>query len=71
MANGNIHVGNRAFGLNLASREIAGLREAHVNPVLRIGVADNCGELNIQDFATWQRNDRRGARGAALPELLA
>jgi phosphoribosylformylglycinamidine synthase len=38
--------------------------------VLRIGVTDNSGELEIQDVATWQLNDLRGAHEGALAKLF-
>jgi phosphoribosylformylglycinamidine synthase len=38
--------------------------------VLRIGVTDNSGELEIQDVATWQLSDLRGSWSATLPELF-
>jgi phosphoribosylformylglycinamidine synthase len=38
--------------------------------VLRIGVTDNSGQLEIQDIATWQLSDLRGAHEATLPELF-
>jgi phosphoribosylformylglycinamidine synthase len=50
--------------------KFVGLCEARGIPVLRIGVTDNSGELEIQDVATWQLNDLRGAHEATLPELF-
>lgn len=50
--------------------KFVGLCEARGIPVLRIGVTDNSGELEIQDFATWQLNNLRGAHEAPLPELF-
>jgi phosphoribosylformylglycinamidine synthase len=50
--------------------KFAGLCEARGIPVLRIGVTDNSGELEIQDVATWQLNDLRGAHEGTLAELF-
>ena len=50
--------------------KFVGLCEARGIPVLRIGVTDNSGELEIQDVTTWQLNDLRGAHEATLPELF-
>jgi hypothetical protein len=50
--------------------KFVGLCEARSIPVLRIGVTDNSGELEIQDVATWQLNDLSGAHEATLPELF-
>lgn len=44
-----------------------GLFEARGNPVFRIGVTDNSGEIGLQDFATWQINNPRGAHRRTLP----
>jgi phosphoribosylformylglycinamidine synthase len=46
------------------------LCEARGIPVLRIGVTDNSGALEIQDVATWQLNDLRGAWAGTLGELF-
>lgn len=48
----------------------AGLCKARGIPVLRIGVTDNFGELEIQDVANWQLNDLRGAHEGTLAELF-
>jgi phosphoribosylformylglycinamidine synthase len=50
--------------------KFVGLCEARGIPVLRIGVTDNSGELEIQDVATWQLSDLRGSWSATLPELF-
>jgi phosphoribosylformylglycinamidine synthase len=50
--------------------KFVGLCEARGIPVLRIGVTDNSGELEIQDVATWQLNDLRGAHESTLAELF-
>jgi phosphoribosylformylglycinamidine synthase len=50
--------------------KFVGLCEARGIPVLRIGVTDNSGALEIQDVATWQLNDLRGAWAATLGELF-
>ena len=50
--------------------KFVGLCEARGIPVLRIGVTDNSGELEIQDVATWQLNDLRGAHEGTLAELF-
>ena len=50
--------------------KFVGLCEARGIPVLRIGVTDNSGELEIQDVATWQLNNLRGAHEGTLAELF-
>jgi phosphoribosylformylglycinamidine synthase len=50
--------------------KFVGLCEARGIPVLRIGVTDNSGELEIQDVASWQLSDLRGSWSATLPELF-
>ncbi|AOY55539.1 phosphoribosylformylglycinamidine synthase subunit PurL [Candidatus Rhodoluna planktonica] len=50
--------------------KFVGLCEARGIPVLRIGVTDNSGQLEIQDLATWQLSDLRGAWSATLAELF-
>ncbi len=50
--------------------KFVGLCEARGIPVLRIGVTDNSGKLEIQDLATWQLSDLRGGFEATLPELF-
>jgi phosphoribosylformylglycinamidine synthase len=50
--------------------KFVGLCEARGIPVLRIGVTDNSGALEIQDVATWQLNDLRGAWAGTLGELF-
>jgi phosphoribosylformylglycinamidine synthase len=50
--------------------KFVGLCEARGIPVLRIGVTDNSGELEIQNVATWQLNDLRGSSSATLPEIF-
>ena len=51
--------------------KFVGLCEARGIPVLRIGVTDNSGELEIQDIATWQLNDIRASHQGTLAELFA
>ena len=50
--------------------KFVGLCEARNIPVLRIGVTDNTGELEIQDLATWKLEDLRAPWQATLPELF-
>jgi phosphoribosylformylglycinamidine synthase subunit PurL len=50
--------------------KFVGLCEARGIPVLRIGVTDNSGKFEVQDLATWQLSDLRGAHEATLPELF-
>jgi hypothetical protein len=50
--------------------KFVGLCEARGIPVLRIGVTDNSGELEIQDIATWQLNDIRASHQGTLAELF-
>ena len=50
--------------------KFVGLCEARGIPVLRIGVTDNSGELEIQNASTWQLNDLRGAHDGTLAELF-
>jgi phosphoribosylformylglycinamidine synthase len=50
--------------------KFVGLCEARGIPVLRIGVTDNSGELEIQNIATLQLNDLRGAHEGTLAELF-
>ena len=47
-----------------------GLCEARGIPVLRIGVTDDSGELQIQDVADFQLAELRAAWSATLPELF-
>ena len=46
------------------------LCEARGIPVLRIGVTDQSGELEIQDVATWKIADLKNAHSATIPELF-
>ncbi|BDS49645.1 phosphoribosylformylglycinamidine synthase subunit PurL [Rhodoluna sp. KAS3] len=50
--------------------KFVGLCEARGIPVLRIGVTDNSGKFEVQELATWQLSDLRGAHEATLPELF-
>ncbi len=50
--------------------KFVGLCEARNIPVLRIGVTDNTGELEIQDLATWKLDELRAPWVATLPELF-
>ncbi len=50
--------------------KFVGLCEARGIPVLRIGVTDNSGTLEIQDVAGWQLSDLRAAHKGTLAELF-
>ena len=50
--------------------KFVGLCDARNIPVLRIGVTDNTGELEIQDLATWKLYELREPWAATLPELF-
>ena len=50
--------------------KFVGLCDARNIPVLRIGVTDNTGELEIQDLATWKLEELRAPWVATLPELF-
>jgi len=50
--------------------KFVGLCDARNIPVLRIGVTDNTGELEIQDLATWKLGELREPWAATLPELF-
>jgi phosphoribosylformylglycinamidine synthase subunit PurL len=50
--------------------KFVGLCDARSIPVLRIGVTDNTGELEIQDLATWKIDELRKPWKATLPELF-
>ena len=50
--------------------KFVGLCDARNIPVLRIGVTDNTGELEIQDLATWKLEELRNPWVATLPELF-
>ena len=50
--------------------KFVGLCDARNIPVLRIGVTDNTGELEIQDLATWKIEELRTPWEATLPELF-
>jgi phosphoribosylformylglycinamidine synthase len=50
--------------------KFVGLCDARNIPVLRIGVTDNTGELEIQDLATWKLEELREPWAATLPELF-
>jgi phosphoribosylformylglycinamidine synthase len=50
--------------------KFVGLCDARNIPVLRIGVTDNTGELEVQDLATWKLDELRTPWVATLPELF-
>jgi phosphoribosylformylglycinamidine synthase len=50
--------------------KFVGLCEARGIPVLRIGVTDASGQLEIQDLATWNLDDLRNAHGSTIPDLF-
>ena len=50
--------------------KFVGLCDARNIPVLRIGVTDSTGELEIQDLATWKIDELRNAWVSTLPELF-
>ena len=50
--------------------KFVGLCDARNIPVLRIGVTDNTGQLEIQDLATWKLDELRSSWAATLPELF-
>jgi phosphoribosylformylglycinamidine synthase len=50
--------------------KFVGLCEARGIPVLRIGVTDNSGELEIQDLATFPLEDLRNGFKATIPALF-
>jgi phosphoribosylformylglycinamidine synthase len=50
--------------------KFVGLCEARGIPVLRIGVTDASGHLEIQDLATWKIEELRNSNGATIPELF-
>jgi phosphoribosylformylglycinamidine synthase len=50
--------------------KFVGLCDARNIPVLRIGVTDNTGELEVQDLATWKLDELRTPWEATLPELF-
>jgi phosphoribosylformylglycinamidine synthase len=50
--------------------KFVGLCEARGIPVLRIGVTDASGQLEIQDIATWNLEDLKASHGATIPELF-
>ncbi len=50
--------------------KFVGLCEARGIPVLRIGVTDNSGELEIQELATWNLADLGAAHKGTLAELF-
>jgi phosphoribosylformylglycinamidine synthase len=50
--------------------KFVGLCEARGIPVLRIGVTDASGQLEIQDLATWKIDELRNSHGATIPELF-
>jgi phosphoribosylformylglycinamidine synthase len=47
-----------------------GLCEARGIPVLRIGVTDDSGEIEIQDVSTFDLEEMRAAFKATLPALF-
>jgi phosphoribosylformylglycinamidine synthase len=50
--------------------KFVGLCEARGVPVLRIGVTDASGQLEIQDVATWSIADVKSSHDATIPELF-
>ena len=50
--------------------KFVGLCEARGIPVLRIGVTDQSGELEIQDVATWKIADLKNTHSSTIPELF-
>ena len=50
--------------------KFVGLCEARGIPVLRIGVTDQSGELEIQDAATLKIAELKNAHSATIPELF-
>jgi hypothetical protein len=50
--------------------KFVGLCEARGIPVLRIGVTDNSGTLEIQDIANWNLADLGAAHKGTLAELF-
>jgi phosphoribosylformylglycinamidine synthase len=50
--------------------KFVGLCEARGIPVLRIGVTDASGQLEIQDIASWNLEDLKTSHGATIPELF-
>jgi phosphoribosylformylglycinamidine synthase len=50
--------------------KFVGLCEARGVPVLRIGVTDASGQLEIQDLATWSLEELKNSHGATIPELF-
>jgi phosphoribosylformylglycinamidine synthase len=50
--------------------KFVGLCDARGVPVLRIGVTDASGQLEIQDLATWRIDDLKKSYGATIPELF-
>lgn len=50
--------------------KFVGLCEARGIPVLRIGVTDQSGELEIQDVSAWKISALKNAHSATIPELF-
>jgi phosphoribosylformylglycinamidine synthase len=50
--------------------KFAGLCEARGIPVLRIGVTDDSGEIEIQDVSTFDLTEMRTAFKSTLPALF-
>ncbi len=50
--------------------KFVGLCDARGIPVLRIGVTDQSGQLEIQDIATWNLSDLKQAHSSTIPELF-
>jgi phosphoribosylformylglycinamidine synthase len=50
--------------------KFVGLCEARGIPVLRIGVTDASGQLEIQDVATWNIDDLKHSHSSTIPELF-
>ena len=50
--------------------KFVGLCEARNIPVLRIGVTENSGSLQIQDIASWEISELQRQWSSTLPELF-
>jgi phosphoribosylformylglycinamidine synthase len=50
--------------------KFVGLCEARGVPVLRIGVTDASGQLEIQDLATWSLEELKTSHSSTIPELF-
>jgi phosphoribosylformylglycinamidine synthase len=50
--------------------KFVGLCEARGVPVLRIGVTDASGQLEIQDLAAWNIEELKNSHDVTIPELF-